>query len=97
MTDFEHQIKRILKLCPNIVLTAKDLQTVLDENTWNTIVVNYKAKNSKIEPKEEKIETIEIPDEGFDDEKELAEHIVECDDKTCECKSVFDEPEQEEE
>lgn len=97
----EKDLTRLLKLCPEITLTFKDIQTIIDDGDFNACISKYKNGGKEVVVKEEVKEKITIqteePEDVFDDEEELADHIVECNDKECECKGVFDQIEPENE
>jgi hypothetical protein len=91
----EKDLTRLLKLCPEITLTFKDIQQIIDDGDFNACISKYKNGGVPVVVKEEVVE--EVPIEEFDDDEELADHLVECEDETCECKGVFDQIEPENE
>lgn len=96
MADLEVSLKRLLNKCPDITLSADDVQDIID-NGINGVIRRYKGvPEPEVEEVIEKVvEEIEEFDEEISPEEEVRTHIEECDDEFCECKSVFDEIEEE--
>lgn len=99
MADLIKSLTRLLALCPDITLTAKDIQEVIDSNgSFNACISTHKNGGVPVEVVEvvvEELEELEVPTSKFDEEEELADHLVECEDDECECKGVFDQIEPE--
>lgn len=95
MADLEVTLKRLLNKCPDITLSAEDVQDIID-NGINGVIRRYKGVPEPIveEVIEEVVEEIEEFDEELDSNAEIQTHIEECDDEDCDCKSVFDEIEE---
>lgn len=93
MADLIKSLTRLLALCPDITLTAKDIQEVIDSNgSFNACISKHKNGGIPVPVVEAVVEEIQkveevIIEEEFDQEEELADHMVECEDDECDCKS----------
>jgi hypothetical protein len=86
-------LTRLLKRCPNISLSSDDIQTVIDTGSFNTCISKYNKTFTNPDPANvyEVKKRVEVSDKELDEEEELADHFVECEDGSCECKSALDE------
>ena len=95
MGEFEQKLSQLLLDCPEVTLTASDIQDIID-NGLNGVIRRYRGVKEEVAPAVEAVvEEIEEFDEEIDTNAEIQTHIEECTDEFCECKSVFDEIEEE--
>lgn len=83
-------LKRLIRLCPKINLSNKDLIEIIESESYNNCISKYTKKNPR-NPVEEEIVVPTVTDEDFSDAldefKSQEEHIAECEDNSCACKT----------
>ena len=84
------ELTRLLNKCPEIRLSTKDIQEVIDTQNWNGVIARYKAKQlKKVEEEKEEVEEIEespLVEDELDEVEEIESHVDECEDDSCACK-----------
>ena len=91
MVDLVKQLKKLINKCPDIELSNQDIKDLI-EKEGDTNFLYTKNKGIEITISEEIVEAVKEAE--IIANEEITEHIQECDDEGCECKSVFDDIEE---
>jgi len=82
-------LKRLIRLCPKINLSNKDIKEIIESESYNNCIAKYTKKNPRNQVEEEIVVVTANHQEDnreIDNDEELAEHRTECEDDSCACK-----------
>jgi len=80
-------LTRLLKICPTIKLTFEDIQKIIDTNSFNSCIADY--KNTYVNPPLETIYEVTPKKEkkSKKQEEKPVEEVELCEDPYCDCNS----------